>query len=468
MVCGVKRAAIYARLSRDRDGSQTATARQVADCRKFAEAKGWQVVAVHEDADLSAYSAKVVRPGFAALKACVAAGDTDVVLAWKLDRLLRRPREFEALWQLCEAAGANVVTVIDGIDTAQPMAGLLVPRILSNFAELEAENLSIRERRKHEETAKAGGRSGGGHRPFGLSRDWSTLVPDEADHIRDAADRIIAGQSMYAIAAEWNSKGIVTPTGRTWSVQLLKSMLRSPRLAALREHRGTIVGPGHWPGIVEPDKHERLRAILSRKSRPGQPGRFLLSGLVRCALCGNAMFIRRRHKDKARFYGCEKAAGGTGCGHVHIVADPLEAMVRDAVVERLDSPQMLAAIEAHNQHTVEAADLNALHADESALQQLALDYYSDRVIGRSEFLAVRDELEGRIEAARRMVAKVSGTGRLGELAGFGAKLRAAWDRESPDWRRDVVTTVVDRVKVSPGRRGPNRFDPARVNIEWRY
>lgn len=468
MLRGMKRAAIYARLSRDRDGNQTATARQVADCRRFAEAKGWEVVAVHEDADLSAYSAKVVRPGFEALKASVEAGDADVVLAWKLDRLLRRPRDFETLWQLCEAKGANVATVTDGIDTAQPMAGLLVPRIMSNFAELEAENLSIRERRKHEETAKAGRRSGGGHRPFGLSRDWSELVPAEAELIREAVDGILSGQSMYSVAADWNRRGVRTPTGRPWSVQLVKSMLRSPRLAGLREHRGAIVGPGQWPAIVDPDKHERLRAILSRKGTPGQPGRFLLSGLVRCGVCGNSMYVRRRHKDKARFYGCEKAAGGTACGHVHIVAEPLEALVRDAVLERLDSPQMLAAIEAHNRQTVEAVDLDTLHADESGLEQLARDYYTDRLIGRSEYLAARDELEARIEAARRKVARVNGSGKLGELAGFGQKLRAAWDGESLDWQRQIVATVVDRVNVTPGVRGPNRFDPSRVAIDWRY
>ena len=465
----MKRAAIYARLSRDRDGTQTATARQVADCRKFAEAKGWQVVAVHEDADLSAYSAKVARPGFEAVKTAVADGEADVVLAWKLDRLLRRPRDFEALWQLCEGQGANIATVTDGIDTSQPMAGLLVPRIMATFAELEAENLSIRERRKHEETAKAGKRSGGGHRPFGLSRDWTALVPDEAELIRDAVDRIVAGEAtLYGIAQEWNERGVKTPTGRAWSVQLLKSMLRSPRIAGLREHRGAIVGPGQWPGIVDPDKHERLRALLSRKARPGQPGRFLLSGMVRCAVCGQSMFVRRRHKDKARFYGCEKVAGGQGCGHVHIVAEPLEAMVRDAVLERLDSAEMLAAIEAHNRQTVEAVDLDALHADEQALEQLARDYYTDRLIGRAEYLAARDGLEQRIEDARKRVARTNGSGKVGELAGFGAQLRAAWDGEELDWRRQVVGTIVDRVVVAPGRRGPNRFDASRVTIQWRY
>ena len=37
------RAVVYARLSRDRDGSQTATARQIPDRRKFGDAKGWRV-----------------------------------------------------------------------------------------------------------------------------------------------------------------------------------------------------------------------------------------------------------------------------------------------------------------------------------------------------------------------------------------------------------------------------------------
>lgn len=468
MLPSMKRAAIYARLSRDRDGTQTATARQVADCRKFAEAKGWQVVAVNEDADLSAYSAKVKRPGFEAVKEAVETGEVDVVLAWKLDRLLRRPRDFEDLWKLCEAAGADVATVTDGIDTSQPMAGLLLPRIMATFAELEAENLSVREKRKHEETAKAGRRSGGGHRPFGLTRDWSAVVPEEAELIRDAVDRILVGDSMYGIATDWNARGVKTPTGRTWTVQLVKSMLRSPRIAGLREHRGTIVGPGHWPAIVDPEKHERLRAIVSRRQSPGPAGRFLLSGVVRCSVCGNVMYVRRRHKDKARFYGCEKVTGGTGCGHVHIVAEPLEALVRDALLERLDSPQMLAAIEAHNRQTVEAADLDTLRADEQALEQLARDYYTDRLIGRAEYLAARDTLEQRIEQARRKVARVNGSGRVGELAGLGAQLREAWDGQSLDWQRQVVGTILDRVNITPGRRGPNRFDPARVTIDWRY
>lgn len=462
------RAAIYTRLSKDPTGQQTATARQREDCRALVARHGWEVVGEYEDADLSAFRG-VARPGYEAMLAGLEAGEIDRVVAWKLDRLLRRPRDFEKLWELCEASGAHIVTDKDSIDTSAPFAGTLVPRILSMVAEMESEGISVREQRKHEANAKAGKRSGGGHRPFGLTRDWSTLVPAEADLIRSAVDRILAGESLYSIAADWNAAGVTTPTGRTWSVQLVTSMLRSPRLAGLREHRGAIMPtPGQWPAIVDPDKHERLRAMMGRHATTSPAGRFLLSGIVRCGVCGHTMYMRRRHKDKARFYGCEKATNNGACGHVHIVAEPLEALVRDAVLERLDSPEMMDALEAHNRQTVEAVDLDALHDDEAALEQLARDHYADRIIGRAEYLAVRDTLEQRIEAGRRKVARVNGSGKLGELAGFGAKLRAAWDGESVPWQRQVVGTIVDKVTIAPGRRGPNRFDPARVSIEWRY
>lgn len=461
------RAVIYARLSRDRDGSQTATARQVADCRKYADAKGWSVDAIHEDADLSAYTAKVRRPGFEAVLGVVEAGEADIVLAWKLDRLLRRPRDFERLWQLCEAAGAHIATVADGIDTSQPMAGLLVPRIMSTFAELEGANLSLRERRKHEETAKAGKRSGGGHRPFGLNRRWSETIPVEADAIRSAVDSLLEGGTIYRVAAEWNAAGIKTPTGGEWNSQKVRSMLRSPRLAALREHRGVIVGPAVWPAIVDPAKHERLRAMMDVRRAPEREGKYLLTGMLRCAKCGERLFVRRRSVDRVRRYGCEKRPGARGCGGVHIIAEPLDDHIRDVVLDYLDSPAMAAALDAHDRRT-DSVDVDALHADESALEELSRDYYTERMLSRPEYLASRDTLEERIRAARGKLGRANGTGPVRAVARLGANLRAAWEHEPLDWRRQVLSAVVDRIAIASAVRGRNAFDPSRVSVEWKY
>jgi len=463
----VTRAIIYARLSRDRDGTQTATARQVADCRKYADAKGWQVVEVYGDSDLSAYSSKVTRPGFESVLAAVEDGEVDMVVAWKLDRLLRRPRDFERLWQLCEVAGAHVATVVDGIDTSTPMAGLLVPRILSTFAELEGSSLSIRQKRKHEETAKAGKRSGGGHRPFGLTRDWTAEVPVEADAIREAVDAILAGGSMYRVGADWNARGLLTSTGGQWNAQKLRHMLRSPRLAGLRQHGGEIVAEAVWPAIVDPGKHEKLRAMMDARRAPERQGKYLLTGMVRCGKCGNRLYVRRRTADRIRRYGCEKAANNGSCGGVHIIADPLDARVTDLVLDYLDSPALANALEAHERKQ-ETVDLDALRADEAALEELSRDYYTGRMISRGEFLASRDTLEQRITAARNRLARLNGTGSLRALGGLGDQLREAWDGEPLDWRRAILATVIDRITIGPAIRGINRFDSSRVAIEWRY
>jgi len=64
----VQRLAIYARLSQDRDGTQTATGRQIADCRALAEAKRWPIAGVYEDTDLTAYR-RVTRPDYERLLA---------------------------------------------------------------------------------------------------------------------------------------------------------------------------------------------------------------------------------------------------------------------------------------------------------------------------------------------------------------------------------------------------------------
>lgn len=455
------RAALYARLSRDRTGEETATARQLDDCRAFATSRGWEIAGEYSDADVSAYKRNVARPGYEAMLAELDAGRVDVVVAWKLDRLLRRVMDFEKLWERCEPHGAQIATVRDGIDTSTPMVGELLPRLMATFAQLESKNLSVREIRKHEETAKKGGRAGGGHRPFGLSRDWSELVEPEAELIRQAAVDITAGRSMYAIANEWNARGVTTPTGKAWTGQLVASMLHSPRIAGLRELHGAIVSTGIWPAIVDPEDHRRVRAILDGHRKAGRPGRYLLSGLVECGICGSTMTGRRRYTDKSRYYGCVKINGHPACGGTNVVAEPLEELVGAMVLEAIDSPALTAELRRAGGYEA-AIEVDTLAADEAALEQLARDHYVEHRIGRAEFLAARDALAARIDAARARLARPGTDAMLGDVA-----VRDAWSAGTVDWRRQLIATVVDRVKIGPAKPGASRFDPSRFEVAWR-
>ena len=57
------RAAIYCRISQDRAGAGLGVTRQQDDCRALCERRGWEVIDVYADNDVSAYSGKV-RPAW--------------------------------------------------------------------------------------------------------------------------------------------------------------------------------------------------------------------------------------------------------------------------------------------------------------------------------------------------------------------------------------------------------------------
>jgi DNA invertase Pin-like site-specific DNA recombinase len=167
--------AIYTRLSLDDTKQQTATARQAASCRAYAEARGWSVIEVHEDVDLSAYRRGVIRPAYERLLRDLAAGAVDGVLVWKLDRLARRPAEFERFWAACETTQVFLASVTEPVDTSTEI-GLAVVRVLVTFAGLESSSNALRLQAKLKEKAEAG-LPPSGPRPFGLNATWTEIIP---------------------------------------------------------------------------------------------------------------------------------------------------------------------------------------------------------------------------------------------------------------------------------------------------
>ena len=180
---------------RDPDGSQTATARQLADCRALAEREAWEVVEVYEDADLSGFRPDVNRPDYRRMLDDLERGAIEAVLVWKLDRLSRQPGQFEAVVSACERLGARVFSVHEAADMTSP-AGLAMMRVGMAFAAMESQTTSLRTRRAKAEAADAGRPNGGGLRPFGLDRTKTTIVEHEAALIREAARRVIGGEGL--------------------------------------------------------------------------------------------------------------------------------------------------------------------------------------------------------------------------------------------------------------------------------
>lgn len=459
-------AAIYVRISRDDAGDMLGVRRQEKDARALCERKGWLVGEVFADDDVSAWSG-VTRPGYRQMLAAISAREVDAVVAYDLDRLHRIPRELEEFFDACDRAGlVNLATVSGDVDLGTN-DGRLVARIMGAVAKKSSDDTSRRLRRKFDEMAEQGRPHGG--RAFGYDADGMTVRPDEAALVREAAKDVLAGESLAAIARRWNDLGSRTSQrGRLWTGTVVRFVLTNPRQAGLRVHRGEVVGPGAWPAIVDRATHERLVAILTGPGRRQAPARrTAFTGLVRCARCGATMSrdasARGGDKSKLPTYRCHRLEGRVGCNGISISAMPLEQVVVEAVLHRLDSPSLVERMGAGMVPGLDQHD--ELAQLEDRLAELA-ELWAAGELTKAEWMTARKAIERRVAAARRAVVR---SGKSAVLADYGkpGALRAVWSDLSPERQRAVLAAVIDYVEVRPAtRRGP-RFDDARINVEWR-
>ncbi|WP_220182829.1 recombinase family protein [Sphaerisporangium album] len=194
----MRRAAICCRISQDRAGAGLGVARQETDCRALIERRGWQVADVYPDNDVSAYLGSP-RPAWRRLLSDIEAGTVDAIVCWHVDRLTRSLRELEDVIDLADRRGIELATVTGEIDLATP-TGRLIARMLGAAARHEAEHKAERQKRQRRQTAE-----GGGMRPYGYAEDRVTVIDEEAQVIREAARRVLAGDRWPAYARTLSS-----------------------------------------------------------------------------------------------------------------------------------------------------------------------------------------------------------------------------------------------------------------------
>src|SRR5438552_3514193 len=161
------RAAIYCRISDDREGRALGVARQEADCRELAARKGWPVAEVYVDNDISAADPRNRRPGYERLLEDIGDGRRDAVIVWDLDRLHRRPIELERFVEIADRAGLRHLAAVGGDVDLGTGDALLVARIKGAVAAEEVRKIRQRLARQQRELAEACKPAGGGSRSVG-------------------------------------------------------------------------------------------------------------------------------------------------------------------------------------------------------------------------------------------------------------------------------------------------------------
>lgn len=465
------RAAVYTRISLDRQGKRAGVERQRKDCEALCGERDWVIVSTYEDNDRSAYSGRE-RPEYERLVADVAAGSIDVVVTWHSDRLWRSVLEQQTFLVLGRDAGLKLVATPSGEFDPADADDSFYSTLLTAVAQRESAATSRRMTRKQLEKAERG-EFHGGPRAFGHDAHRTREVKREADAIRDAASRLLRGESFRSIVLEWNRRGIRTPRGGEWRHDTFTSLMAQPRLAGLRDHKGVVTGPATWPAILDTRTHERIAAIVeSRKRGPKVRAarKHLLTGFVRCH-CGARLTVAP-NTEKVNRYVCPPKGNGKGAACVSIVAERAEDAAVEHLLGYLDSKDFAKAL-ARAQRAADDADRSVSKASDQLARDRARqaelgDMLADGEIDRAEYKRLLARVQGRIEDAERKLSQTAVGSSGGQLKGQGAKLRRAWDNMTLEERRDVIGAVADHFVVDPAPKPVNVFHPERVRLVPRF
>ena len=387
-----KLAAIYARVSSDRQKEDKTIASQTTSLREYAQTQGYTVPPdwVFEDEGYS--GATLARPGLERLRDLVSAGQVQAILVYGPDRLSRK-YAFQVLL-LEEFCRNGVETVfLRGVSAQTPEEQLLV-QFQGMIAEYERAQIVERSRRGKRHRAKTGCVNVLSGAPYGYRYVKKNETTDACYLVDEAQAAVVRevfgwyteeGLSIGAIARRLNEHRVPTRFGKSrWERSKVWAMLRNPAYAGRaafgkteRVERKRVTRPlrqkggysarssanrerpkDQWIGMAVPalvseetfaraaEKLAENRRFSSRNTK--EPT--LLQGLLVCGQCGYSLYrtSTRTTKRQAKYYRCLGSDGyrhlkDPPCGCRPIRVEDLDELVWGQVTTLLEKPELIRA-----------------------------------------------------------------------------------------------------------------------------
>lgn len=503
-----RKAAIYLRISQDREMDGLAIDRQREQCEALAKYRQWEAVETYVDQSKSATDRTKVRPAYDQMVADYKAGAFTAIICYNLDRLTRQPRQLEDWIDATELNGLALVTANGDADLSTG-GGRMYARIKAAVARAERERKGVRQLAAQLQRAKQG-RAPNEIRPLGYATNEDVIPaeaeavraiyalftrPNHPESLRSLARALSGTQEIEGISprpkhshvvpseraerrlAEGKEAHPTEPDG-PWIPSPVLDILRNPRYARIstytpktaqadggrrRSWRARILRDdadepirGQWEAIVDDETWWRAQDILDNTERvtntSGSTKRnHLGSGLYRCAVCGG------RVTGAPRGYRC--------AGHVMRTGSHIDEFVTEVIAGRLGQPDALAKHQTSGEAS-ETSGISAAIAEQGGrILRAQRDYDAEVIEGRN--------LKRIREAAEARIAELEAERLLRELGGalvpiLGTEDPEAAFREAPlEVRRQVIDTLAT-VTLHAQPRGRRGFDPASVTVEWRW
>ena len=278
-----KRCAIYTRKSSDEGLDQafnSLDAQREAGVAyvKSQASEGWRLIdTVYDDGGFSGGSME--RPALKQLLVDIAAGQVDVIVVYKIDRLTRSLADFARMVELFDTHAVSFVSVTQSFNTTSSM-GRLTLNVLLSFAQFEREVTGERIRDKIA-ASKARGMWMGGTLPLGYDppADKSRALvvnPAEAESVRSIFTTYLEVGSVHALQRALDRRGIRSKARTTRSGKLVGNaafsrgalfhLLRNKTYLGKIVHREQV-HDGLHEAIVDPALFDAVQVRLDGNAR---------------------------------------------------------------------------------------------------------------------------------------------------------------------------------------------------------
>jgi site-specific DNA recombinase len=387
-------AAIYARVSSERQRQDETIQSQTAGLRELAAERGLLIAEdlVFEDEGFS--GASLTRPALERLRDRAAEGVFELLLCHAPDRLARRYAYQVLLLEEFARGGVEVVFAKEPERGGTPEDELL-RQFQGMIAEYERAQIAERTRRGKLHRARGGSQAVMSGSPYGyryvkksehMEGFWE-IDEAQAQVVREVFDRYVTDGASIGELARWlTSRRVPTKTGKaTWERSTVWAMLRNPAYRGQAAFGKTKTAERHGgPTRTTRQRGERHGRRLTRSDQPAEKwtlipvppfvtaetfalaqdrlvenARFsprntkeltLLQGVLVCRECGYACYrtSTRTSNKRISYYRCIGQDGwrhpdGKRCTSRPIRADELDPLVWVEVRRLLEDPALVRA-----------------------------------------------------------------------------------------------------------------------------
>ena len=349
-------AALYARVSSDRQDVDLSVAAQLRALRDYAQKNGYLVAREYVD---EAESGRIAdRPQFQRMldEASKPQSPFQEILVWKFSRFTRKREHAVAFKSMLRRRGVRVVSITEQADDTP--TGKLLEAIIESVDEFYSENLAQEVTRGMREAASRGFWVTS-YAPYGYKRvhvldgakkrPTLELNPPADAVVRRIFDMALQGKSILDVTKTLNAEGIPTTNGKKWLKTTIHTMLDNEAytgavvwgIKAKDKAPPVRVEDAH-PAIISKGEFQRVKKLLgSRAPKRMNPRRasspYLLSGLLRCQTCGKAMTAAEAKSGKYTYYVCHsllKRGSGT-CKTPRLNAKNFEKLIVNEIRENV-------------------------------------------------------------------------------------------------------------------------------------